>query len=80
MNIHSSPVIVSGTALPPAKQSPDERLTDDCGGKTRVDGRFERWTDRPTGIKGMASFGRRHCSCNKHLLHVVTCSCKTFNV
>jgi len=49
MNIHSLPVIVSNTAPSPANE-PDERLTDDCEGKARLDGS----TVGPTGIKSVA--------------------------
>jgi len=56
MNIHSLPVVVSGTASPAserAKRPPDERLTDNCGGKTRVDGS----TAGPTGIRVVGGGG-----------------------
>jgi len=49
MNIHSSPVIVSGVrrrASKRAKRPPDERLMDECGGKTRMDGSTAGSTDR----------------------------------
>jgi len=64
------------------RQRPDERLTDDCGGKTRVDGSTAGPTDRPTSIKGVAPpislqvLLQLQESCS---LHVVTCSCKSFN-
>jgi len=46
MNIHSSPVIVCGTAPPPANVR-NERVTDNCGGsKSLVDGSTAGPTDR----------------------------------
>jgi len=72
--MNSSPAIVSGSAQPPAKGPPDERLTDEIAGQDP--GRqFERWTDRPTCVKGVALLGRREfpckfsCSCNENVLH-----------
>jgi len=55
MNIHSSPVIVGGTVPPLAKRPPDERLTDDCGGKTRENG----WNAGPTDRQAWLAWAPR---------------------
>ena len=61
MNIHSSPVIVGG---------PDGRLRGQDPG-----GWFNRWTDRPPGIKGVTPVGRRLFPCRFYCSHKKVACC-----
>jgi len=66
-------------------QRPDERSTDDCGGKTWVDGSIAEPTDRQAS-RVWCCLGATHflagfiAAAKSCLLHVVTCSCKSFNL
>ena len=88
MNIHSSPVIVSGTAPTPANERNDRLANawwtiagkDPRGGGDSTAGPTDRQSGH-TDIKGVAPLGHRpfpckfYCSCNAScLLHLVTCS------